>query len=100
MALEVGIVGLPSSGKTTLFRALTRAETHGSGKEHVGMAQIPDERLDRLAAKLVAEETVDSPDFEALFSDLPPKTDVRTHGSIIVAPGEGGPIGEPAPNPI
>ena len=25
MALEVGIVGLPSSGKTTLFRALTRA---------------------------------------------------------------------------
>ena len=54
MALEVGIVGLPSSGKTTLFRALTRAETHGSGKEHVGMAQIPDERLDRLA------ETVDA----------------------------------------
>ena len=46
MALEVGIVGLPSSGKTTLFRALTRAETHGSGKEHVGMAQIPDDRLD------------------------------------------------------
>jgi hypothetical protein len=36
VALEVGIVGLPSSGKTTLFRALTRAETHGSGKEHVG----------------------------------------------------------------
>jgi cell division protease FtsH len=58
------------------------------------------ERLDRLAAKLVAEETVDSPDFEALFSDLPPKTDVRTHGSIVVAPGEGGPIAEPAPNPI
>jgi len=49
VALEAGIVGLPSSGKTTLFRALTRAETHGSGKEHVGMAQIPDERLDALA---------------------------------------------------
>src|SRR5262249_53844145 len=49
MALEIGIVGLPSSGKTTLFRALTRAETHGSGKEHVGMAQIPDERLDAVA---------------------------------------------------
>ncbi|HET7567359.1 MAG TPA: DUF933 domain-containing protein [Gaiellaceae bacterium] len=49
MALEAGIVGLPSSGKTTLFRALTRAETHGSGKEHVGMAQIPDARLDALA---------------------------------------------------
>ena len=56
MALEVGIVGLPSSGKTTLFRALTRAETHGSGKEHVGMAQIPDERLDRLAATVGARK--------------------------------------------
>src|SRR3954465_6723092 len=56
MALEVGIVGLPSSGKTTLFRALTRAETHGSGKEHVGMAQIADERLDALAKKVGARK--------------------------------------------
>jgi ribosome-binding ATPase YchF (GTP1/OBG family) len=56
VALEVGIVGLPSSGKTTLFRALTRAETHGSGKEHVGMAQIPDERLDRLAEAVGARK--------------------------------------------
>ena len=57
------------------------------------------ERLDRLAAKLVAEETVDSEGFEALFADLPPKTDVRTHGSI-VAPGNTGPAVEPAPSPI
>jgi hypothetical protein len=56
VALEVGIVGLPSSGKTTLFRALTRAETHGSGKEHVGMAQIPDARLDRLAETVGARK--------------------------------------------
>jgi ribosome-binding ATPase YchF (GTP1/OBG family) len=56
VALEVGIVGLPSSGKTTLFRALTRAETHGSGKEHVGMAQIPDERLERLAETVGARK--------------------------------------------
>src|SRR3954463_16046227 len=56
MALEVGIVGLPSSGKTTLFRALTRAETYGSGKEHVGMAQIPDERLERLAETVGARK--------------------------------------------
>jgi ribosome-binding ATPase YchF (GTP1/OBG family) len=56
VALEVGIVGLPSSGKTTLFRALTRAETHGSGKEHVGMAQIPDLRLDQLAETVGARK--------------------------------------------
>jgi ribosome-binding ATPase len=56
VALEVGIVGLPSSGKTTLFRALTRAQAHGSGKEHIGMAQIPDERLDRLAETVGARK--------------------------------------------
>ncbi len=56
MALEIGIVGLPSSGKTTLFRALTRAEATGSGKEHVGMAQIADPRLDALAAHVGARK--------------------------------------------
>jgi ribosome-binding ATPase YchF (GTP1/OBG family) len=56
VALEAGIVGLPSSGKTTLYRALTGAEAHGSGSEHVGMAQIPDERLDRVAATVGARK--------------------------------------------
>jgi ribosome-binding ATPase YchF (GTP1/OBG family) len=49
--LEVGIVGLPASGKTTLFNALTRAGVGPDfGKEHVGMAPIADERLERIAA--------------------------------------------------
>src|SRR5689334_11444045 len=56
MALEAGIVGLPSSGKTTLFRALTKAETSGSGKEHVGMAPIPDPRLQQLADVVAARK--------------------------------------------
>jgi ribosome-binding ATPase YchF (GTP1/OBG family) len=57
VALEVGIVGLPGAGKTTLFNALTRAGAGGDyGKEHVGMAQIPDERLDRLAALVGARK--------------------------------------------
>jgi ribosome-binding ATPase len=56
MALEVGIVGLPGAGKTTLFTALTRAAGGGYGKEHVGMAQIADERLERLAALVDARK--------------------------------------------
>ena len=61
------------------------------------------DRLDRLAEKLVAEETVDSEEFEKLFVDLPPKE--NTHGlpPRIVAPGtEGGTTlgpSAPAPNP-
>jgi hypothetical protein len=49
VALSVGIVGLPNSGKTTLFKALTGSGPAVSGKENVGMAAIADERLPQLA---------------------------------------------------
>src|SRR5258706_10460156 len=45
MSLEVGIVGLPSSGKSMLFQALTGASAQGE----VAMAAIPDPRLQQLA---------------------------------------------------
>jgi ribosome-binding ATPase len=56
VALAVGIVGLPGAGKTTLFTALTRTGGGGFGKENVGMASIPDERLERLAALVGARK--------------------------------------------
>jgi ribosome-binding ATPase YchF (GTP1/OBG family) len=62
MALEVGIVGLPNSGKTTLFNALTRAGAEITAyasvtdKPNVGMAAIADDRLDRLAALVHAKK--------------------------------------------
>jgi ribosome-binding ATPase len=52
MALEVGIVGLPSSGKSTLFQALTGSRPTGD----VGMAAIPDERLARVAEVVSARK--------------------------------------------
>jgi ribosome-binding ATPase YchF (GTP1/OBG family) len=56
VALEVGIVGLPGSGKTTLFTALTKAAGGGFGKENVGMAQVADDRLGKLAALVGAQK--------------------------------------------
>ena len=62
MALEVGIVGLPNSGKTTLFNALTRAGAEITAyasvtdKANVGMAAIADDRLPRLAALVEARK--------------------------------------------
>jgi ribosome-binding ATPase YchF (GTP1/OBG family) len=56
VALEVGIVGLPNAGKTMLFSALTGAGATVSGKEHVGMAQVADERLGQVAAVVGAKK--------------------------------------------
>jgi len=53
--MKTGIIGLPQVGKTALFRILTRAHlsehAYANPREaHVGIAKVPDERLERLAA--------------------------------------------------
>jgi ribosome-binding ATPase len=61
--LQVGIVGLPNAGKTTLFNALTHAGASVTAyasvteKPNVGVATIVDERLDRLAAVAGSKKT-------------------------------------------
>ena len=63
MPLQVGIVGLPNSGKTTLFNALTHAGASVTAyasvteKPNVGVATIPDERLDQLADVVGSRKT-------------------------------------------
>jgi len=55
MALTIGIIGLPQSGKTTLFNALTKAGAPVSGyassivQANLAMVQVPDARLQPLA---------------------------------------------------
>jgi len=50
--MKTGIIGLPQVGKTSLFKILTKAHVadRGGREAHLGVAKVPDERLDRLAA--------------------------------------------------
>jgi ribosome-binding ATPase len=60
--MKVGIVGLPQVGKTTIFRLLTqgRVDTSswGGGREaHIGIAYVPDARLDKLSEVVHPKKT-------------------------------------------
>jgi cell division protease FtsH len=61
------------------------------------------DRLDALAEKLIADETVDQPEFEKLFDGIPPKPERQAGIPRIVAPGTDGGTSTgpsaPAPNP-
>src|SRR5467141_1222871 len=53
--MKSGIIGLPQVGKTSLFRMLTKATLSAHAlanprEAHIGVAKVPDDRLDRLAA--------------------------------------------------
>ena len=49
--MKIGIVGLPMSGKTTFFRLLTHTQPElGKGRSAIGMAMVPDARVDYLSA--------------------------------------------------
>jgi hypothetical protein len=53
--LRAALIGLPATGKTTLFQLMTSVReagrsAHGRGEVQIGISKVPDERLDRLTA--------------------------------------------------
>jgi GTP-binding protein YchF len=60
--LRAGLIGLPSSGKTTLFQLMTSAReaprTHGKAEANVGISRVPDARLDQLTALFQPQKRV------------------------------------------
>jgi GTP-binding protein YchF len=61
--MRLGIIGLPQSGKTTIFNALTRGDqptsmSGGRFEVHTAVVDVPDERVERLSALFKPEKTI------------------------------------------
>ena len=63
--MKIGIIGLPESGKSTLFNALTGSNVELHSYEardkitpNIGVAAVFDERLERLSQILKPKKTI------------------------------------------
>ena len=82
--MDIVIIGLPQSGKTTLFNALTLGKSDASGASgsttemHMGVVKVPDPRLDSLAAVYRPRKVVPA---EIRYTDLPgPESMAKSQG--------------------
>ncbi len=61
VSVDIGIIGLVQSGRTTLFNALTHgggSGQHAREDSHIGMAKVPEPRLEKLAELLHPQKVV------------------------------------------
>lgn len=75
--MQLAIIGLPLSGKTTIFNAATRgaaqvASYSGASKPNLGIAKVPDDRLGALTQMYRPEKTTPA---EVAYIDLPAPPD-------------------------
>jgi ribosome-binding ATPase len=60
--MQIGIVGLPFSGKSTLFQAITRTHLDPSAlsraEARLGVVKVPDARLDKMTGLFTPKKTV------------------------------------------
>jgi len=79
--MDIGLIGLELSGKTTIFNAVTRGVAHagsfGGLEPSIGVVKLPDDRLDRLSA-LYSPKKITY--LETRFLDFPGGLTVRDEG--------------------
>ena len=70
--MDIGIIGLPRSGKSTLFNAVTKGNVNiatYSNKPNIGVTKVPDDRLQVLAAMYNPKKVIHA---EVTYTEVPP----------------------------